>query len=124
MSARPGPASGSPDSSSGRPWRSGLTLVALGALVALSGLMLSVAIARWLGAERAPAEVVGRAAGYPVGLLGFFVAAQGVHRILWWPPSSVPPWLRYALSALATAVVGISAGAVVLWIVTVVSRAW
>lgn len=86
--------------------------------------MLSMAIARWLGAERAPAEVVGRAAGYPVGLLGFFVAAQGVHRILWWRPSSVSPWLRYALSALTTAVVGAAAGAVVLGIVAVVSRAW
>jgi hypothetical protein len=98
--------------------------VALGALVALSGLMLSVAIARWLGAERAPAEVVGRAAGYPVGLLGFFVAAQGVHRILWWRPYSVAPWLRYVLSALTTAVVGAAVGAVVLGIVAVVSRAW
>jgi len=124
VSARPEPASGSPDSPSGRPWRSGLTLVALGALVALSGLMLSVAIARWLGAERAPAEVVGRAAGYPVGLLGFFVAAQGVHRILWWRPYSVAPWLRYVLSALTTAVVGAAVGAVVLGIVAVVSRAW
>ncbi len=96
-----------------RPWRSGLLLVALGVLIAAGGLALSAAIGRWMGAEGAAPGIIGRAAGYPLGLIGFAVALEGVHRMLWWGPSRVPRWWRFALSVLATCGVG--------WVVSTVA---
>ena len=110
----PGREPGSASPAARRPWRSGLVVAALGLLVALAGLALSRAMGRWMGAEQAAPGVIGRAAGYPVGLLGFVVAAEGAHRTLWWGPSRVPRWLRIALSALATGALAWIAGAIAL----------